>query len=675
MREAGRIMAGSWRWLSIAVAVVAAAPGSVWGMGKESVHRAADLVVTVDSRWCGTACGGYYPIRARIENRGPERTLTLRFSGRGEPLPRVQRSITVPQNGTAQVTLSVPCVSTGTYGEFQVVHDGRAIDGLTETVPLADALTYGQPRPALLVISQSTVDCEPFENGMSALLTTGATYGYSSGVSSDHEVVRPGMLPESWIDYTGVDLVAVSLPTLESLREGERTALLKWVHAGGTLIVFGVGGAAAESDALTRVLDLERHAAVGREWKPGNVAERRIVTYDDSSGTTTLVEGRGVVDGDAQAAWPAEAFASRSLMLGKVFAFAGDPFPGTPHDWAWLGTAASLDRLLWVKRNGMSARVPNGEFLQFLIPSVKGVPVGAFLVLITLFTVVIGPLNYMYLWKRSRLYLLVVTIPLTAFATSLALFAYSAMAHGFATKARVRSLTLLDQRANTAVTTSRLSLYSGIAPSGGLRFGPETAVFPIWPPSEGFSSGVVDWSETQRLESGWLRSRTRTQFLTVSHRGQRGRLEVTGSGGAVTAANGLEWDIAALVVRDGAGRTLYATQVPAGGSAQLVPITLDQRKDFATLLLQHAPRLPDYLADHGGRPAFFLGDYDTSNITMTFADSLMERNLKALEGVRSPDYAMAHSSYVAILAENPDVEVGVEGAREEAGVHVVVGHW
>ncbi len=651
------------------------APGSAYGIGKETLKRSDDLVVTINSQWCGNASGGYYPIRARIENKGAERTLTIRFTGKGEALPRVQRTIRVAQNATTQVTLSVPCVSRGTYGEFEVLHQGRVLTGLSETVSLPDPHTNGQPRPALLVISPTTVDCDQFEAGVSGLIAMGSGYGYSSGASSDHEVVRPGMLPQSWLDYSGLDLVAVSLATLEGLGSEERQAIMNWVHTGGNLIVYRVGAAPAESEGLAKVLALGKHAAVNEEWRIGNANERQIVPGEESGGVT-ITDAQGVVvQSQGTFQWPADAFASRNVMLGKVFALKEDPFPGTRHDWAWLIGATTMERATWTSRHGMSARLPNDEFLEFLIPSVKGVPVGAFLVLITLFTIVIGPLNYMYLSRKGRLYLLVVTIPAMAFATSLVLFGYSAIAHGFSTRARVRSLTLLDQRANTAVTTSRLSLYSGMAPSGGLRFSPDTAIFPIWPPQEGFDSGVVDWSEQQRLESGWLHSRTRTQFLTVTHRDQRGRLEVTRNGLEVSVANGLEWEIAALVVKDGTGQIAFGTSIPAGAKAQLQPITPEQRRQFANMLQEHAPGLPEYLARYGNGSEFFSNLYDDSSVPCEFKESLMERNLEALAGIRSQDYVMADSSYVAILAENPDVETGVETASEEAGVHVVVGHW
>ena len=163
--------------------------------------------------------------------------------------------------------------------------------------------------------------------------------------------------------------------------------------------------------------------------------------------------------------WPnsEDAFSRRTLMLGTVYAFQENPFPGTPHDWGWFLNSMPQQHKTWPTRHGIAARWGSDEFLKFLIPSVKGVPVFAFVFLISVFTIVIGPLNYLWLWKRRRLYLLVLTIPATALGTSLLLFGYSAIAHGFSTKSRTRSLTVIDQQNDTAVSLSRIALYSGLA--------------------------------------------------------------------------------------------------------------------------------------------------------------------------------------------------------------------
>jgi hypothetical protein len=641
-------------------------------VGDESRARAEDLEVVIDSRWCGTGSGGYYPIRFRVVNRGKDRELTFRYASRGAP--DVRRTVAVPQNATTRFTLSIPCVGPGTYGQLTVLDRGRAIPDLGKSISLPDVHRDGTPRPALLVVSPATVDCALFEEAVNASWgASSGPYAYG-GSTSDHEIIRPGMLPESWIDYSGVDLVAVPLATLDGLSAAERSAIVKWVHAGGTLIVYDVKEPPPASKKLADLLDLERHAAV-TEWSMADPRTRRVV----SAVTVSTVAGAETTGSAVRRDfdWPDKAFAMRRVMHGAVCGFSGNPFPGTPNDWDWFLRTLSQDRASWTGRHGLSSRLPNLEFLAFLVPSVKGVPVAAFLVLITLFTIVIGPLNYLWLWRQRRLYLLVITIPLVAFATSLALFGYSAVAHGFGTRSRVRSLTLLDQKANSAVTMSRLSLYSGLAPSGGLTFSPETAVYPIWPPDMSFDSGVLDWTDKQRLESGWLRSRTRTQFYTVAHRDQRGRVDVTPGAGGVKIANGLEWDLEALVVADESGTMCYGSDIPAGASADLSRITPQQRQSVVELLDRNGLRTPENASLSTGGPfrsgAMYYPHY--TNVTTSFGSSLLEETVKELRQSVGPTGKLPPNTYFAVLRENPDVETGLEKTHQEAGWHVIVGRW
>src|SRR5690606_4674118 len=179
------------------------------------------------------------------------------------------------------------------------------------------------------------------------------------------------------------------------------------------------------------------------------------------------------------------------------------------------------------------------------------------------------------------------------------------IAHGFSTKSRARSFTLLDQRSNTAVSMNREALYAGLAPSE-LNFSSETAVYPIWPETGEFDSGAVDWTDRQTL-SGWLRSRTRTQFLTVAHRDERGRLQVSpASDGRVHIENGLEWDLEALIVCDAAGDLYFGEAIDAGASTELIPLTDEKRSEFVDLLKQHPLVAPH---TSGNASGFFDWNY------------------------------------------------------------------
>jgi hypothetical protein len=307
--------------------------------------------------------------------------------------------------------------------------------------------------------------------------------------------------------------------------------------------------------------------------------------------------------------------------------------------------------------------------------------VAAFVGLITVFTVVIGPLNYFWMTRRKQLYLLVVTIPAIALLTSTALFGYSAVAHGFSVKSRVRSLTILDQKSRTAIATSRVSLYAGLAPSKGLQFSPQTAVYPIWPEHGAFESGRVDWTERQALQSGFLRSRTRTQFLTVTHRDERGRLEIERAAHSqLPVTNGLEWDIQALLAADADGELYYGGELPAGAATKLTPASQTDLEAVAELVRRHPLQMPAGVTSGGGTDWFGFGNmrryYWGNELAVSYASGAAERRIAELSQPHQlRGGALPAKSYLAVLKENPGIETGVTAAEERASLHLLVGYY
>jgi hypothetical protein len=554
-------------------------PAAARAAGNESTRRAYDLMLNVDTRWAGGANGGYYPIRIRLANTARPRELLFRLvdtAGIDSKLPSVERRIQVTQSETVEFTLPVPLVGAATAGELRVYERGRLLEQFTQAISFPDMVPGSRDTPSLLVIhpSPGAIDCTKYEDALQSLAgggnsnaRFGGPFGIASVRSNDYQVVVPTMLPESWLFYTTLDVVAVSLSTLDKLSLAARTALLQWVDAGGTLVVFETGEPGSTSKDLARLLELDQRLGASRVWVPAEPAiHRPIAVLAETAGVvsggrviqaTQPEPGQPVVDLTNKPVWPvtADAFSHINIMAGRVFVFPGNPFPGSGIDWAWwLNSAGWSNRLTMTSRLGNSSRQKHSEFFQFLVPGVGAVPVIAFVVLITVFAIVIGPVNYFVVWKRKQLYLLVVTIPVLAFATSCALFGYAMIADGFSTQSRLRSFTLLDQGKKTAVSFNRISLYSGLAPSAGLNFSSETAVFPIWPDDVTFESGSVDWTSSQHLANGWLRSRTPTQFQTIAHRPERGRVDFTALGAdqPLEAVNRLSWTIE-IPCRPGAG--------------------------------------------------------------------------------------------------------------------------
>jgi hypothetical protein len=690
---------------------------SLRAAGTETTRRAHDLDLTVATRWAGGANGGYFPVRISLRNLSRPRVLDLVFSDAREAgfrLPTVTRQVQIDQNASVQVSLPIPLVSAGTYGELKVLENGRELTGLTQHVALPEAQPGVLDRPALLVISPSamTVDCSKFEDAVESLesganfVTTtvrgrfgGVRAGYSGVRSNDFQAIAPVLLPESWIDYSALDIVAIPLASLDKISEGARSALLKWTAAGGTLLIYDVGQSASESSDLARLLDLANRPPSQQSWQPADPSlHHPIAMLDESTGPRTVggvrVFGGDEADDEARQefeaankpVWPVapDTFSRLDLLAGQVCAFPGNPFPGSTVDWAWWLNSSKPQRMKWTTRHGLSCRQPHPEFSLFLIPGVGAVPLLAFVVLISVFAIVIGPVNYFLVWRRKQLYLLVVTIPLIAFLTSGALFGYAMVSDGFGVQSRLRSFTLLDQHSRTAVSFNRISLYAGVTPSAGLKFSAETAVLPVWRDAGCLESGAVDWTNTQHLARGWLRTQTTAQFETLAVRAERGRLDIRPAAeGEIEVSNGLEWEISLLLVKDDAGRVYAGQKIPAGAKVRLATASAEDLAALSSVLAADPLKAPlgaevpnPQPATHRGRTVWVTGE-DEPTSSMNFSGSQLERYLKLLTKPEQPPSAggLVPRTYLAVIPENPGIELGVDHTRPAPGLHVIMGFY
>ena len=670
--------------------------------GREFSMQANDLSVTIDSRWAGGATGGYYPLRIRVTNLAGKRAITLRCVSNSSDqlsLPTVEKSVILDPNATQQVTLSVPLVGVQSNLSFQIIERGERLNAFNNSVSISDAQEYGLQRPSLLVVSPVNVDCDRFEDAVNSMVMRlsgggGGRYG-GSFRGADHEVIPPQALPENWIDYTALDILAISRSTLEALTPTHRTALLQWSETGGTLIVFDVGAEPQKSEPLHKLLNRADNPEFIKGWTAADLSRRTPIQYVSPDGTMSgsvpgaIVGTVPVVPSSSspEAAvnvpvWDASgsAFAMQSYGLGRVFAFSGNPFPGSAMDWNWLLETMGQSGWKWSARMGNAPRMWHPEFFQFLIPGVGAAPVYAFLVLITGFSLIIGPVNLWILSRRRQMYLLVVTIPAISLLTCISLFLYAIIADGFGIQSRVRSLTLLDQSQKTAIEMNRIALYAGLSPSSGLKFSPQTAIFPVWSDDEGLRGGVVNWTETQHLTRGWLPARTITQFVTNVHRPERGRLEVqTPKGDKLTVSNGLSRGLKQLVVKADDGKLYSGQNIPAGAQAELQLLQTSDQVDLVQLLDTSPLQFPDGFS--GGSPfdtAVRMRRYGYSAAQevgreSSFNSSLMEQQIQQFRQLQSGN--PPSRTYYGVFDSNPGIELGISGSSEQNSLFLVIGKY
>jgi len=626
----------------------------------------SDLTIDINAKWVGCREGGYYPIRFRIRNIGPARTITLtvRQTNSSQQIPTVTRNVSIEQNATVNASLLVPMVGHGSYGEVRVLENGRLLKGFRQSVSMTDVANQYDAAPQMLIASRSLEDGQKFSDAASQLFS-GSHSSYGGHVTDGTETVEPSSLPTLWTAYTGLDLLAVSREALsKDLSADTREAILDWVESGGTLIVYQVEDEAAEVD---RLIGWNSRRFVGSNWSTIHPASFLVQQVADPSDPSVQIR-ETIAEKDR---WELDGFARhRSFGLGLVVYLKENPFPGTVSHWNWLLQGMKRE-FRFAQRNGINVRLGSSNFTAFLIPGVGSVPVVPFLILITIFTVVIGPLNYGYFLRKKRLSMLLVTVPALALGSSVLLLGYSTFANGFSVKSRVRSLTILDQAQQESLSISRVAYYAGMAPSSGLTFAPTTAVYPLRPFSQNFEGGRVNWSETQAWESGWLRSRTRTQFLITSKREQRGRLDVKPVDGGLQVSNGLEWPLEQLFVTDEAGKLWTADNVDPGETVPMSPADDQSRSRWREMRDEFALGAPADTGASGAYSPYSPYDY-TGDYPDYYSRSEQEEMIKNL-GTTSQAVPGFMRSYCAILGTDPNLDLGYDRARPRNSIHLLAG--
>jgi len=680
---------------------------------------------------------GYRPLRVTITSAAPptaDRNLTIvveidTVGGRRSGKTTVEEDIQIAA-GETKVRGTIPVPRAGYTGNYliKLFEDGVPIK-TPHPVTLPSSQQYwnlwmGQRFPRILFVGDKQPDTGALGQYFGAAayyhrLQTGGWQAanvqafpgkvtlppYPAGMS-----VAEGDLPDRWIEYTCFDVVCLSRSRLENLwkhRPEATRAVMAWVQGGGTLWIFGAGGEVARLAELDPLLDPSPAEATSASRPPSGTSQwtkppassfgkrpswitwngRNQVTIDDQVyNDKAQIEALWDWSRNSPATPKQPTFRFRELVFGRVIAIAADdPFPGDPWQWGWIAETMG-ERSSWTSRYGCIYNDVNDEFWNFLVPGVGLAPVIEFQVLISLFVLLIGPVNYLVLRRRKRLHLLVLTIPAGALLVTGALFAYAIVADGLSVRLRARSVTRIDQRRCEAVCWARLSYYAGLAPGGGLNFSDDVAVLP-YVPDEDTAAGknrLVIWDDQQRLPQGWLASRTPTQYFTVRPRASRRGLKITPAGdaaGGVKVENQLGAAIRALAVRTHDGKYYWTTSLAAGASGTAHAATeADVMTERRKILAANEPTFPPGVGQGFSRGPFgmprsysrsrygYYGPQGNMPVSSP-GTSLMELSLKGGGNELTP------GSYFAVVERQPELELGTPVAHEEGSFHVVLGEW
>ena len=613
----------SW-WTALAALCISAA--AVPTAREFRTVEIESLRITIDSDWVSRTAPGYVPIRFDVTNLGDARVIEIvgqvsrffRAAPRGTAgiLPGSQGSMSVRQEvrlargDRVRFTMSIPVVADNENLRFEVREDNRVLERFayvsfqSRITPAAASvlLVADSASPLGLLVPQLTrtlngaagggstgaVLVRPGAGGGVTVPVPGAGAAFSTTMAGrlpklDY-TLEPARLPVNWTGFTSVRAVALGKTEWDQLSEPQKAALSTWVACGGDLIL--VDGQL--SDILPSI---PGDSLTGPDRTVGRHFFGRVHAL-----TSATLETAGLPD-----------------VLAAVEAAAD-------RTWSLPANAASD----W---GSIQARG-----FRLAIPGIDGAPARVYLGILVLFSLLIGPASFWYLWRRKQRALIVLTAPIISLVFILVLATYTVAGEGFGVHGRAATFTILDEGSKQAATRAAVSLYAaGMAPSGGLNFGRDVAVFLIGPSGSGSRERMsLDLSESQRYASGELQARSPTNVEQVLFRPARERLTFTREANGYSVLNGLDATLIHLQYREGETRYTLDGPLAPGARQTLKPGTLDPARVVPAAL----------------------------SIGRKFEDVIQQQ---------PPD------SYIAVLDRSPFWEPGVDGLMERGSFHLVLG--
>lgn len=558
-----------------------------------SANEYGDVSVKIETVSGDGGGKGYADYRATITNRSTARArqVTLIIPGYSSgaydtAIREMTRTVEVAPGATVIVSLFQPPLPMGGAG-MAVKIDGQLQD---ELVPLnlavpstAPGVYYRSNGPLWLLISQS-VDKSGALDKAGILGSRGETVeNTQTGVTfiRRHTITASSGRPltdwsANWLGYSSYNGVVVTDDDLRTAPAPVQDGLWRYVECGGVLLVLGQWAAPRQWQSRQSWISAQPPSDdEGEEPEKGVVAraipEKAVLTTAAGykAGKNDLRHyfvgyGMVIVTGDLDGGWIA------GSQWERIIDF-------------WSDSRMQVVGDYW-NIDAINRRFPVVEEL--------GTPVRGLFLLMLLFAVVIGPVNYMLLARRKKRIWLWWTAPAIAVVASLGVFGYAMLAEGWTGSARSEVMTILDENDRRATTAGLTAFYAPLTPGDGLRFSYDTEVTPQLPGRGGYSAfggtgggatRTIDWTEDQHLAGGWITARVPAHFIIRKSEPRRERLNVRREGSKITVVNGLGAEIKQLWWAERDGKVYSAENVQAGAGASLMLTELRTRGEVAGL--------------------------------------------------------------------------------------------
>ncbi|MDX2040340.1 MAG: hypothetical protein SF097_03780 [Acidobacteriota bacterium] len=589
------------------------------------VPNYGDVSVKVQAKSLPEIGDGYGEFRATITNHSATQShkVTVQVPLYGYrssfEIRQVRRTVELAPQSTASLSLFSPS-SSSNQGYSEILIDGvkQNPDLQIESGNIGTTSTSGE---ASTLLSQQI-----FKIGFLSAANIEQGWEDSSGeslVETQSFDVPVSEWSQNWMSYARYGGVALTAEELNAAPEAVRSALLRYVERGGTLIVAGNWQPPAQWQA----------------WRSG-IKDKEV--KDDESNPTAIPAPSATPAppaGQTQPRKPQADLLSYHVGFGLVI-ITGSTNPNDVAVNQWKQIRLELSNHSLVNNDFNNLAEVNQAFK---IIEQFGVPIRGLFLLMLLFVIVIGPVNLIWLAKKKRKIWMLWTVPAISLLTCLIVAFFSLFGEGWNATARTDALTILDETAHRATTIGWTGFYSPIAPSEGLHFGYDTELAPqlprYWDYRSRASERTIDWTNDQHLDSGWVAARIPAFFKLRKNEARRERLNIRQSGDEATLVNGLGAEITQVWWADATGKIHSAQNIAPGAQAKLQATELKA--------LAATSRLRE----------IYSGDW-----------------LKEFQSLTNkPQEALMPNCYLAVLNGAPFVEEGLSGVKNRTARNLVYG--
>ncbi len=210
---------------------------------------------------------------------------------------------------------------------------------------------------------------------------------------------------------------------------------------------------------------------------------------------------------------------------------------------------------------------------QYQVPGTDEVPTGAFIFILIIFIIIVGPANYLWVKRIQQLHLFLITTPIISFIFCIVLGTFGLLADGLSAHRSVIELTWLNHQQKQSCSFTSISWFSGLSPGAiqisndsEIRILDDEAYDEYSHNSKGLSA---NWDTVQTVTGEWLLSRTHQQIQVSSPRTEERRLLLEHDGTQYHLKNGFDNTVTAFCWVDPSGNMWTANNVLSGQKSVL----------------------------------------------------------------------------------------------------------